>query len=386
MGKFLGNIFIISSMIPWLGFKFLDTQPFPIIFAFIFLLSQLIYPNIKIKIDYIFHITIIIFLSLIYIILIENKYDFLLVRGLGNYLSIPIFLYAYDIFIKRYGFPLQIIIIINICYILVGILQYFGLDLTSALIASRTTSLRGVTSLTTEPTFYGIYLFFISWIYYSKYSGDIPNFIYYIILCNIIAIVFLAQSSMIILYLLIGAILYFSKSRNIKLLIKYFILLIAGLLLIPFLDGLFESRVLIFINYLISNPLAFFSDDASANQRLSHVILPIYASYLKFFMPGGFHGFIIDVESAAISFNNYFYFSYVGDKIMSWIGSLVYELGVSGIVVIILLIFNIYKKSSSFLFEKMLFFLILFSAIPVAFPLTYMLYVLMIKTNKNIKK
>jgi uncharacterized membrane protein len=69
---------------------------------------------------------------------------------------------------------------------------------------------------------------------------------------------------------------------------------------------------------------------------------------------------------------------------MSLIVSIMYELGIFGIVIIALFFKAMYRNFRGSLFYFVALFVILFSAIPVSFPLITMLFALLVY-KKNIK-
>jgi hypothetical protein len=378
MQKIIGLLFIFTSLFPWVGFSNFDSQPAPIFFALIFIIiTKCEVPKYIINIFYIIVITI------IFLMILELNIDFIFIRGLANYFGIPVMLLAFHRYIQVYELPLKLMFFINIIYLTFGIYQIFSNGIALDFVAQRTTFGRGVPSLTPEPTFFAIYLFYLNWIYYFIYRQNNNKLIIIIIIINILAIIFLAQSSMVLLFLIIGFSLVLLSKFSIKLALISISILSASYVLINNFD-IENSRILTFVHFLITNPLSYFTFDASANQRLSHIILPIHAAFDNFMIPSGFHSFLSDVQISGQKYNDFFYFDYVGDKIMSWIGSLIYEFGVSGILIIYILYVKMRNNNELQLYEVTLFFIVLLSAIPLAFPLVYMLFVLL--SDKNLKK
>ena len=77
----------------------------------------------------------------------------------------------------------------------------------------------------------------------------------------------------------------------------------------------------------------------------------------------------------------YFFNRYESNKIMSWNGSIFYELGIFGIIVTVFLMKSINNKSRGSIFYMITLFIILFSAVPVAFPLVPMVIALIVYNN-----
>lgn len=73
-----------------------------------------------------------------------------------------------------------------------------------------------------------------------------------------------------------------------------------------------------------------------------------------------------------------FYNTVESNKIMSWIGALSYELGIFGLIIIYLFFLASYRSYRGSILFSFNLFIVLFSAIPVAFPLVSMLFTLMV--------
>ena len=69
---------------------------------------------------------------------------------------------------------------------------------------------------------------------------------------------------------------------------------------------------------------------------------------------------------------------------MSWIGAITYELGIFGILILTFLFFAIYREFKGSLIYYASLFVILLSAVPVAFPLIPMLISLMVISKEKL--
>ena len=109
------------------------------------------------------------------------------------------------IYFERFGIPLKTIVIANLIYILAALVQInFGGSYTNFLIYSNNlfepSTAGGAWSLTPEHTFFGIVLFFFSWILLIIYDYKPPILISFLVLINILSIFILAKSSMVIVF------------------------------------------------------------------------------------------------------------------------------------------------------------------------------------------
>ena len=384
LSKFVGLLFIISSCIPWFGFATLDSQPFPVLFSCLFLLLS--WSKIKsLRINF-NSIKILMILSALGILggsFYNFEFDFLFIRAIFNYIGFVILMMGFIIFFKIYGFPLNLLVLINILWILASLIQIYWPDFFSSFVAHRTDESRGLTSLAPEPTFFAIYLFFIGWIYLIYFNYKLSICLFMLVILNILSIIFLAKSSMVLLFLSIAIIIYFVAFKKYKYLSFITTLIFLGLFFLGNLN-FDDSRLSYFISNFFADPVDFFAKDESANSRLSNIILPIHGMIYNYLIPGGQHSFGDIANQIVDLYGDYFFYS-IGDiKIMSWMGSLVYELGVFGLLFIYTLYRLSLKKSNKRLWELALLLILVFSAIPLAFPLIPLIFVLF-SYNINIK-
>ena len=384
--KAAGIFFVTISSFPWVGFSNFDTQPFPFIIAILYLLLEFLVNPIRFSFQReIFISGTLILIGVIFSLFLASDLNFLAFRGIVMYLGIPIYIFAFTLFIKKYGFPTFTIYFCNLIWIFFAIFQLFYPDLFSTFFSIRTTENRGLTSLAPEPTFFGIYLFFSSWILAASEEYNLSKYTKYLIILNIGAIIFLAMSSMAILFVILAAltIYAYSPSRiHKRYLIKIILILISIILII---NNFFEStRFFSLINLVFSNPELIFKIDASSNSRLSSIIIPINAFIQNYFIPQGFYAYPKVAEEIASYYGDFFFYEYNKNKIESWFGSIIFELGIFGLIGVIVVFYSLKGCSRKPLFESLFLFVILLTAIPVAFPFTYLLItLLLIGINKN---
>lgn len=385
ISRLFGAFFIISSFIPWLGIPSLDSQPFPVIFSTVFLLIN--YKNSREILANNNYLVILLGLAIfgwIFGLLLEdnNPLDFIAFRALYNYLGFIILIIGYLLYFKLYSFPLNILIILNILWLFIGIFQSFDPTIVSSFIYSRTSDDRGVTSLATEPSFFGIFLFFISWIYLIRFKYRCHLALKFLLLINILSIMILAKSSLVMLYILLVIIILYIFLLKISHKIYSLSAAIILLLFFSLLDSEIDhNRVMHFISIFISDPFLFFSHDASANQRLANIILPIHGLIENYLLPGGFHNFTDLADIIVSQYGDYFFYSYGDIKIMSWLGAVLYELGLFGLIIIVIVLKRSYSRSNIRFLEILIMIILLFSAIPVAFPLIPFIFSMFIYDN-----
>ena len=156
------------------------------------------------------------------------------IRAISNY-SIVFFIWLFSIIINRKYNPVKHYIISSWIYISYAIIQLNGLRFLDWMSPNRTSFDRGVTSFASEPTFFAIILFFISWLIFngiSKLDRNHKNIfsIYRIgfltILINLFMIIFVAKSATAILLLFVVGIstfiLFISKKKLYTLFLFFF--------------------------------------------------------------------------------------------------------------------------------------------------------------------
>ena len=125
--------------------------------------------------------------------------------------------------------------------------------------------------------------------------------------------------------------------------------------------------------------------DASINDRVSNAIFPYLGFILNYGMPGGVNSFYETSVYLSDYSNGYFWSGLGSNKILSYFGSFLYELGF--ISLFILLYFYDFLRdehNEGRKYEIILLFILLNSAISVAFPLIGIMIALMYHQKINI--
>ena len=390
LNKAVGIFFIVVSCFPWVGIPSFDTQPFPFLIAIIYISIEFLAQKTYLLVPrFILLSSALISAGLLISLSLENSFDFLAIRGSIMYLGIPIYIFAFTFFIKKYGFPLSTFYYCNIVWIAAALLQLILPDLFLTVVSSRTTGDRGLTSLAPEPTFFGIYLFFSSWILAARdgYRPSKKSKIF--IILNIISIMVLAMSSMAIIFVFLAGITMYACNPT-RVPRRYMItLLIIFISTFAFLNSALESsRLYSILTIIFTNPELLFTTDASSNSRLSSIIIPIHSFFKDYLIPHGFYAYPSVSEEIAANYGDFFFYEYSKDKIDSWLGSILFELGIFGFIGIIVIFHGLRGCSKKPIIESLFLFVILLSAIPVAFPLVYLLISILrlgANTNANIK-
>ena len=389
VGHFIGITFIILMLIPWVNFGLnsRDSQIWPLLSGIAFLALN---AKVRININYLYFLIIPIFALFVWLFNSELNYagpsGFTAIRAILSYASFSICIVAFLLYLKNDSFPWKIFYAINFIYILVAVIQLFIPDIVASIVNTRditftrvATVARGVTSLAPEPTFFGIFLYFLSFIYLAQCDFKPHRFLTFVLLLNLFAIIFLSRSSMTILYLLVSLPLLFMR---LKLFHTFMILLVGAIFIFLTVQIFSETRMITLFKLLFElGPSSLLLIDESINDRVAHVVFPIHGAFLNDFLPGGFHSWYNMHSELTTLWGGIFWYG-SGGPIMSFLGLYVYELGFVGAIFLLFIFLAIQDGSYSRFIESIVLFIILNSSIPPSFPLLPILICVYLKKNE----
>ena len=378
-----GVTFIFFAFLPWVNFgtNSRDTQIWPLLFGLLFLLTSYRYKYDSKEIS----IASLPLLALVvWFFFSENVMDFIALRAIISYLAFTVCFLAFTVFVKKYNFPWKLIVSINLLYLIIGTIQTYIPNIVSSIVNTRGLDdfSRGVTSLTSEPTFFGIFLFFISYLYLAKTNFK-PNFkISLMIFINVLSIIFLTKSSTVALFIIL-AIPFLAITRlSFKMLFLSCVFIVITLLLIPIL--LEDSRlILLYESAQEIGIMNLIFLDGSINDRVANVIYPLHGFYLNNFLPGGFHSFTNMHAYLTDYYLGFFNYGSGGTSILSYIGVFVYELGFIGVLFLMWIFFLIQNGSFKRFMDTSLLFILLNSSIPPSLPIIPFIFALFLIKNSS---
>jgi len=377
-------IFLIFVFFPFLQIipTSTDMQPFAVISA-ICLFFCFKKKFSKIEVVLLFMVTAAFFL------LFTGPTSFTVVRSFANYLSVFFISYVSHRVLRsgRVNFE-NFLFVSFLIWFVTAILQVI-VDksfLTFIVSASRTTESRGVTSLASEATFLGIV-----YVFYILFSLHLKNLKYRksIIIMSIFGILFLAKSTMALLFLIILTAIYFFTHLNFKSLFLIALGVITISYSMTFLEG---SRIYELFQLVKNDPSVILLVDASINDRFFHVYFSVKGFLENFFIPNGYNAWLPYVTEQLVSYKNIVIIEWfsLGGRIMSGFGSAFFELGFIALTIPLTftyLLFNLFKNDlKSFLFICIFVNLIMFSAIPIGFPIFAFYLGFLSYSNFTIKK
>lgn len=329
-----------------------DVQPYVLILSFI-ILAYWILNKDKIRIDLnILLLFIPLTTALAYFILSNNKLD--AARSLFGYFSIiVIYICAKNNFNKVNG---KILLYALIIWLFVGLVQtffsrYFGDFLLPRISTSPN---RGVTSLSVEPSAYGNMMFFFLILNdVFHYRGDYNKKIYRIIMIISIFQIFLSKaglSFMLLVFYLFSKSMFISSIRKKVInIFKLFLQIALLLFLIKNIEVLAKSRIGSIISRLENGVIELLLSDGSLSDRLGHIIISIGSIRFNYSLGFGLStweqnfyyilerssNFAKELANVNISIHN---------RVLSGWGSVIYELGIIGLLIIIVYLRIIFKN------------------------------------------
>ena len=380
---------VFFSFTPWAswGTNSLDSQPWPALISLLFIVScsTISIPN-NIKV---FSILIVIGLIAATTQSLGSDY-FTVIRAFYNYISLILVPIAFYNIILRYGLPIKMIVFVNFIWIAVAFLEIFYPHLVSELSSSRTTLDRGVTSLAPEPTFFGIFLFFNTWIYLVYHNYRLRGLLFLTSLTNLLVVIFVAKSSLVIVLLgmtlVVVAVFSFVKaSYNKRSIFLGFGLLVVIMLVFSiapyYLEGTRPEKILKSVFDIGVMEVVVL--DASINGRLAHIFLSLGGFIENGFMPNGFVRFTqVAPRINSEYFSELFYRGMSKNDIMSWVGAIIFEIGFFGFFALLSVCFLVGRKLGSAL-EKTVFFMVLLTSVPLALPLPGVIIAMWLNRRKS---
>jgi len=380
-------LFLVAAFFPWVSFNTnsLDMQPWPLIFA----LCLIVMDGKMILSRTLIYATILLIIGFFMAIFASNSVNFLALRAFYQFFSVFIFFAATNSIIRRRYEIRPLVKVFNVIWILAGLVELRFPMVLAIFGKVRTSTGRGVTSFAPEPSFFVAYLIFSSALLFvlDGYSVKKSKWVH---LFNVMAVILLAKSAIGMAYLMVLVLCYFGylllRRRPKKLGLYLLVSAVSMTVLVPVLLKLTETntRALdLILKLATKGPLLLVKIDASINERAAHVILSIHAALQNFFIPLGFDTFS-EIRLEVQRFYNGFFWQATGtDKIMSWFGEWIYTLGIFGVFGLVLFYVNFPKLPSEGKWTLLAVSIILFSAIPVSFPLVAILFAYMSRDRND---
>lgn len=384
------NILLFLVLFPYLSIiqTPFDTQPFALIFSILIFSILLIRKDNDLSFPFPLWVLFLIFLYALGIYFINSNYYYGM-RSLVGYASIFFITFAsYKTFkyinVKNYIFSIYI-------WLFFGIVQLlFNKNFGRWFVPRLSTSVgRGVTSLAVEPSYYAtvcIFVLILNELFYknAKYNRKL----YYMIMCALVFQIIISFSGSGFLFLLVFffskciSLMFFDQEiKRYRTLFSSIIIFFLIIFLFLYLPALQYTRAGILLKNVLKDPLALLLTDQSAADRISHVLLSFYSLFYSYgiglglgtwgdysnLLTASAGGRIEEIANVWLS---------TGSRIMSGWGSAIYEIGIFGILLVIVFLWIMFaglrknKEMKSVYFMSMLTIgFVMLMAVPIAFPL-----------------
>lgn len=372
--SFIVFLFTFFCFVPYLRVIPIDTdsQPNGLILAMII---AILYGNYNLKPEFV-ALGSVFFFSLVGLCF---DHDWNAMRSIVNYLSIFIIPYATFKALQLNGINYKLWKMSIVIWGVFGCVQLFINPEFGSVLLSRTQNVssrletgRGVISLAPEPTFYGIICLLLFCVGYLNFKYDKNIKMWFGIL--LVQFLILSRSSTCIFVVLLSAATYvviIGFKRKPKILITG----ILGLCLVVFAFKSLNHYIADFragrhLLMVLDDPTKFMLMDPSVNERFIHAFFPIYGFFQNFGLPHFYNEFNDYMRHIYYSWDFIDYISYFRNnytRIMSGVGCSLYELGIVGLIIWIVLFKDIIimsKRDSTLLFIGILYFYIMLNAMP----------------------
>lgn len=384
------NILLFLVLFPYLSLiqTPFDTQPFAVIFSILIFSIFLIRKDNDLSFPFPLWVLFLIFLYALGIYFVNSNYYYG-IRSLVGYASV--FFIAFASYKTFKYFNITIYIFSIYIWLFFGIVQLlFNKNFGKWFVPRMSTSIeRGVTSLAVEPSYYAtvcIFALILNELFYrnAKYNRKL----YYILMCILIFQIIISFSGSGFLFLLV---FFFSKcisliffERGIKkhrILFSSTIIFFLIILLFLYLPALQCTRAGVLLKNTLNDPLTLLFTDQSVADRISHVLLSFYSLFYSHGIglalgTWGDHANLLTTSAGGKIEEIANVWLSTGGRIMSGWGTVIYEIGIFGVLFIIVFLWIMFtglrrnKEMKAVYFISMLTIgFIMLMAVPIAFPL-----------------
>lgn len=399
----ISNILMLYVIFPYVSPVNLgsDTQPFALLFS-IFIIFVLSVMTKRILLTKELFVLMLMFLYTCFMFMLSPEKTNA-IRSLAGYATLFFVTYAsYNTSknIKTKWFNLAVYIWFSVAVVQLTVDKYFGDFLLPRMSTSES---RGVTSLAVEPSYFAIVCVFLLLLNdLLKSLGKQKKLKHITIMSLLIFQIIITFSGMGFIFLLIymgGKFISILAKEGIwkhkGKLVMICIAIVATFLSFRTIDSLQQSRAGAILAAAIIDPKVVLIEDASIADRLSHAILPlysiVYSSGIGLGM-GTWTNYLPQLQSYAGGYVEVIAQYASPGRIMSGWGTAIYELGILGLVYLIvylrIMVGGSKRRkdiSSEFVSAGITILLLMFMAVPLAFPLfSYMLGMYMYYGKKEI--
>lgn len=331
------NLALISSLFPWVSFGVLEggIQPFYMLAMAIAVFSYILLSKCISREYFLFFIPILFILFNSFSDEISHSEFF---REIVGYFSMVMSFIFFRQYLRLFGFPKKIILYAIVISVAAGVLQILiDEKIFEHIVHARTTSGRGVTGFTSEPGYYGMHLaLLVSLLLLSSRK-------------RLMKPILLSLSGLLLSASVVAAYFYLTFIGSVVILKKIITLKIGLMLLfigsLSFYFVLSDMRFGHIMSLFINNGLeGLYTQDSSAQSRISQSLTPFILSYYDGFLPAA-DSVIAKIGSIDQSDGIHNFLS-SDNKIGSYIGRLVFHFGLFFIIPLVFLLLYLFLNSS----------------------------------------
>jgi len=364
------NVALITSLFPWVSFGIFEggIQPFYILTMAISIFAHIVLSK-RIGFEYVLFLFPILFILFNSFSSEISRSEF--IREVVAYFSMAMSFVFFNNYIRLFGFPKKIISYSIVIWLVAGVLQvFFGEKIFEYIVHARTTSGRGVTGFSSEPGYYGMHLALLVSLLLLSSSERFMKPILFVTSGLVLSASVVAGYFYV---LFISSVLISKKILTLKVSLTILILGICAYFFI-LIDMRFGQIISLFYNSGIEG---LYSQDSSANARISQTITPFILSYYNYFLPAtdSIISQVGEIDEASFLRN----FLSNDNKIGSYFGRIVFHFGFFFIIPLVFFMFVYLRKSIRQSLAILMIFLGLLPAISPAYPvviyfLAYFIY------------
>lgn len=370
----LVTVFLLASFLPYFALIPLpsDTQPYALVLATL-LAAASITRRVRRELILLF-----VPFALSLLMLLGNGMSLVAIRSVANYASIAVIPFVTYLAVRADRERFRRVLRFSVYVWLAGAILQIGLgqELFVLLLPSvRTSESRGVTSFAPEPTHYGLQCVFLLLLVLMEFDGKERMRLSAILVAQIL---FLAQSTLAALVLVGMLGLYLLTHINSPKRVLLLVLVTAsaaGLVVLGVRASGIEihrSRILFLAVALLKHPEYLFLVDQSGNARLAAILFSFYGFLADWTAPHGFSAYAEFVDETVARFSDVITHADRADRIMSGYGAALFELGLIGLLIPIVITIVFWRAFRSqprqFIILCTTLHAILLAAIPLANP------------------
>ncbi|MFW3361835.1 hypothetical protein ACN2A0_04130 [Aerococcus viridans] len=388
LATLLANLLFLFVLFPYVSLinTPFDTQPYALVISTLIFLVTLLNGNDKMPkaLLALFMLAVVSFI----LMFLSPQTIFSGFRSVVGYMTL--FLVSYAAYKTFYLIQPKILTFATWVWLIVGIIQtVFSKQFGSVVLPSlRTSVTRGVTSLAVEPSYYAIVMIFIlllNEIFYSKGMFSSKQYKNVLLLGSLqVLLSFSGMGIMFFATFVVFKTISIATTKGItskiRSLVIFLLVTFATITAFTYIPTLAQSRGGVLLWQVIKDPWGLIMSDQSVAQRLSHILISGFSIFQNFGIGHGVGQFEIKAMETMGRLPKPVYNMLVmqgitpSGRIMSGWGSSIFEMGIMGLLPLVLFIYvmkKAIKKADKSVYVTCfgVIFVLMWMAVPYSFPL-----------------